>query len=85
MHAPVVRRLVAALITIGGAAYPVGYLLWSVLIPFHGIARSRTIAEWTVWIPFGGAVIVAMWVLTGALAWSLATRRSRPRAVAPLS
>jgi hypothetical protein len=62
------RRAVVALITIGGAGYPLGYLLWSALIPFHGIARGRTIAEWLVWFPFGGAAIVAMWLLAAAVA-----------------
>jgi hypothetical protein len=62
------RRAIVTLITLGGAGYPLGYLLWGALIPFHGIARGRAVAEWLVWIPFGGAAIVAMWVLTGALA-----------------
>jgi len=79
VHAAALRRLIVALITIGGAGYPAGYLLWSALIPFHGIARSRTVAEWAVWIPFGGAAIVAMWLLTGAVAWRLCRKRSRER------
>jgi hypothetical protein len=62
------RRTVVALITAGGAVYPFGYLLWSALIPFHGIARGKAVAEWTVWIPFGGAATVALWLLTAALA-----------------
>jgi hypothetical protein len=62
------RRAIVGLITAGGAGYPLGYLLWSALIPFHGIARGKTVAEWLVWIPFGGAAIVAMWLLAGALA-----------------
>ena len=78
VHGAALRRWIIALITIGGAGYPVGYLLWSVLIPFHGLARSRAIAEWLVWIPFGSAAIVAMWLLTGALAWRLLRRRSAP-------
>jgi hypothetical protein len=61
------RQVIVGLIT-AGALYPLGYLLWSALIPFQGIARGKTIAEWTVWIPFGGAAIVALWLLTGALA-----------------
>ena len=77
IHTAVLRRLVIALITVGGAGYPVGYLLWSALIPFYGIARGRSIAEWVFWIPFGSAAIVAMWLLTGALAWQLLARRSR--------
>lgn len=83
VHGAALRRLIIALITIGGAGYPVGYLLWSALIPFHGVARSRAIAEWVVWIPFGGAAIVAMWLLTGALAWRLIAGRSRERARRP--
>jgi len=78
VHAAALRRLIVALITIGGAGYPTGYLLWSALIPFYGIAPSRAVAEWVIWIPFGGAAIVAMWLLTGVLAWRLA--RTLPRA-----
>jgi hypothetical protein len=61
------RRAIVVLITAGGAGYPLGYLLWSALIPFHGIARGKAVAEW-LWIPFGGAAIIAMWLLAGALA-----------------
>jgi hypothetical protein len=63
------RRALIALLTVGGAGYPFGYLLWSALIPYYGIQTGKTIAEWLVWIPFGGAVIVATWwlaVLVGA-------------------
>ena len=83
VRAATLRRLIIALITIGGAVYPTGYLLWSALIPFHGIARGKRIAEWLIWIPFGGAAIVAMWLLTGAIAWTLITRRSRGRRPQP--
>jgi hypothetical protein len=62
------RRAVVALITTGGAIYPLGYLLWSALIPFRGVDGSRTIVKWLVWIPFGGAAIAALWLLTCALA-----------------
>ena len=62
------RQAIVVLITAGGAGYPLGYLLWSALIPFHGIARGKAVAEWLVWIPFGSAAILAMWLLTGALA-----------------
>jgi hypothetical protein len=62
------RRWIIALITIGGAGYPLGYLLWSALIPFYGIAPGRRVAELAVWIPFGGAAIVAMWLLTAVVA-----------------
>ena len=65
---PTLRRAVVFLVTVGGAVYPLGYLLWSALIPFQGVARGKTIAEWLVWIPFGGAAIVALWLLSGALA-----------------
>jgi len=74
VHAAALRRLIVALITIGGAGYPAGYLLWSALIPFLGIGRSKAIAEWMIWIPFGSAAILAMWLLTGALAWRLIAR-----------
>ena len=72
------RRAIVVLITAGGALYPLGYLVWSALIPFHGIARGKAVAEWTVWIPFGGAAIVALWLLTGALAVQCA-RAARAR------
>jgi hypothetical protein len=75
LHAAPIGRWIVALIAIGGAVYPVGYLLWSALIPFYGIAPSRRVVEWMVWIPFGGAAIVAMWLLTGALAWKLVVAR----------
>lgn len=63
------RRAIILLLTAGGAGYPFGYLLWSALIPYHGIQTGKTVAEWAVWIPFGGATIVAVWwlvVLLGA-------------------
>ena len=62
------RRAIVVLVTAGGAGYPLGYLVWSALIPFQGIARGKAVAEWLVWIPFGGAAIVAMWLLAAALA-----------------
>jgi hypothetical protein len=65
---PALRRAIVGLITVGGAGYPLGYLLWSALIPFQSIARGKAVAEWLVWIPFGGAAILAMWLLAGALA-----------------
>ena len=65
---PALRRTIVLLITAGGAGYPLGYLLWSGLIPFRGVERGKALVEWLVWIPFGGAAIVAMWLLTGALA-----------------
>lgn len=68
------RRTIVVLLTVGGAAYPVGYLVWSAMIPYVGIERGKAIAEWLVWIPFGGAAIVAMWLLTGALALGLVRR-----------
>jgi len=64
---PAPRRSIIALLTVGGAGYPLGYLLWSGLIPYHGLERGKTIAEWVVWIPFGGATIVALWWLAGLL------------------
>lgn len=68
------RRAIVLLVTIGGAGYPVGYLVWSALIPFQGIEAGKGVAEWLIWIPFGGAAIVAMWLLTGALAVALVRR-----------
>jgi hypothetical protein len=62
------RRAIIALLTVGGAVYPIGYLVWSALIPYRGIAGSKALAEWLVWIPFGGASIVAVWWLVALLA-----------------
>lgn len=77
------RRTVVLLITAGGAGYPLGYLLWSALIPFHGIARGKAVAEWLVWIPFGGTAIIAIWLLTGALAVQCLRSVRRPGVTAP--
>ena len=62
------RRAIVVLVTVGGAGYPLGYLLWSVLIPFRGIEGGKRVAEWLVWIPLGGAAIVALWLLVAAVA-----------------
>ena len=77
------RRAIVLLITVGGAGYPLGYLLWSALIPFHGIARGKAVAEWLVWIPFGGAAIVAIWLLAVALAVQCLRSMRRPGVTAP--
>jgi len=69
-------RAIVVLVTVGGALYPAGYLLWSGLIPFYGVDTGRRVAEWLVWIPFGGASIVAVWLLTAALAARLLRRRA---------
>jgi hypothetical protein len=61
------RRAIIALLTVGGAGYPVGYLAWSALIPAYGPERSKAIAEWLVWVPFGTATIVALWALVGCV------------------
>jgi len=64
------RRALIFLLTVGGVGYPLGYLIWSALIPAYGVERSKAIAEWLVWIPFGGATILGLlWLagLTGAL------------------
>ena len=62
------RRVIIALLTTGGAGYPVGYLVWSALIPSYGMDSAKTIAEWLVWIPFGSAAIVALWWLAALIA-----------------
>jgi hypothetical protein len=74
------RRVIVGLITAGGALYPLGYLVWSALIPFQGIAGGKAVAERLIWIPFGSAAIVAMWLLAGALAVQCA-RSARARRV----
>jgi hypothetical protein len=68
------RGVIIALLTTGGAGYPLGYLLWAGLIPLYGIERGKTIAEWCVWIPFGGATILALWWLAGLVAVRLVRR-----------
>jgi len=72
--APLARRAIIALLTIGGAGYPLGYLLWGALIPHYGLDRSKALAEWLVWIPFGGATIVAVWWLAAVLGLHLVRR-----------
>ena len=62
------RRAIVTLLTAGGTGYPLGYLVWSALIPYYGIERGKTLAEWLCWIPFGGATILAMWWLAGLVA-----------------
>ena len=68
------RRALLVLLTVGGAGYPFGYLLWSALIPYHGVQAGKTVAEWVVWIPFGGATIVATWWLVALLGARLVRR-----------
>ena len=51
-----------------GALYPFGYLAAPAFIIPLGLERGKEVAEILFWIPFGGAVIVAMWVLAGWLA-----------------
>jgi hypothetical protein len=61
------RAVLIGLLTVGGAGYPLGYLLWSSLIPVVGLERGKAIAEWLVWIPFGGTTIVALWWLAAVV------------------
>jgi len=61
------RRALIAVLTVGGAGYPFGYLLWSALIPYRGIPAGKALAEWLIWIPFGGATIVAVWWLAAVV------------------
>lgn len=68
------RPVIITLLTLGGAGYPLGYLLWAALIPYVGLERGKAIAEWLFWIPFGGATIVALWWLAGVVALRLARR-----------
>jgi hypothetical protein len=80
---PALRRAIILLVTVGGAVYPLGYLLWSGLIPFRGVAGGKAVAEWLVWIPFGSAAIVAMWLLTGAVAIRVIQSAEQRNRVAP--
>jgi hypothetical protein len=67
------RVLVLAL-TLGGVGYPIGYLLWSLLIPAWGVERSKTLVEWLVWVPFGGATIGGLLGLLAVIAARMAGR-----------
>ncbi len=58
-----------------GVLYPVGYLAAPAFIIPLGLERGKQVAEYLFWIPFGGAVIVAMWVLAGWLAREMWRRR----------
>jgi len=73
-RSPVVRRTLILLLTIGGVGYPLGYLVWSALIPAYGVERSKAIAEYLLWIPFGGATIVALSWLAALTAARVARR-----------
>jgi len=68
------RRVIILLLTVGGAGYPFGYLLWSALIPYYGIQTGKAVAEWVVWIPFGGATIVGAWWLVALVGARLVRR-----------
>jgi hypothetical protein len=68
------RQLMVLLLTAGGAGYPLGYLLWSGLIPYYGVEPGKAVAEWLVWIPFGGASIVALWWLAALVAVRMVRR-----------
>lgn len=73
-RSPGARRALVLLLTVGGVGYPLGYLIWSALIPAYGVERSKAIAEWLVWIPFGGATIVALLWLAALTAARLVRR-----------
>ena len=68
------RRALIAMLTVGGAGYPLGYLVWAALIPFRGVEDGKRLAEWLVWIPFGGTTIIAMWLLVAVLVMQMARR-----------
>ena len=74
VHSVGAQRAIILLLTVGGAAYPFGYLLWSALIPYYGIQTGKAVAEWVVWIPFGGATIVAAWWLVALVGVRLVRR-----------
>ena len=62
------RRALVLLLTLGGVGYPLGYLLWSALIPSVGVERGKAVAEWLFWLPFGGAAIAALLWLSALIA-----------------
>ncbi len=74
VRADAARRTLVALLTAGGAGYPLGYLLWSGLIPYQGVAPARTTVEWLIWIPFGGASLAAAWWLAALVGWRVLRR-----------
>jgi hypothetical protein len=71
---PGVRCGLLLALTLGGVGYPLGYLLWSALIPAFGVERSKALVEGLVWIPFGGATIVALFGLLAVIAARLVGR-----------
>lgn len=68
------RRALLLLLTLGGIGYPLGYLLWSVLIPTLGIERGKALAERLLWLPFGGATILGLAWLSALIAVRMARR-----------
>src|SRR5258708_38861093 len=52
------RRTLIVLLTVGGVGDPLGYLIWSALIPSYGVERSKAIAEWLRGVSFGGGAII---------------------------
>jgi hypothetical protein len=68
------RRVLVLLLTLGGVGYPLGYLLWSLLIPGFGVERGKAVAEWLLWLPFGGVAIVALVWLSALIAVRMVRR-----------
>jgi hypothetical protein len=68
------RRALVLLLTLGGVGYPLGYLLWSLLIPPFGVERGKAVAEWLLWLPFGGVTIVALVWLSALIAVRMVRR-----------
>jgi hypothetical protein len=68
------RRVLVLLLTLGGVGYPLGYLLWSALIPAFGVERGKAVAEWLLWLPFGGVTIAALLWLSALIAMRMARR-----------
>jgi hypothetical protein len=68
------RRALVLLLTLGGVGYPLGYLLWSLLIPRFGVERAKVVAEWLLWLPFGGVAIVGLVWLSALIAVRMVRR-----------
>ena len=68
------ERALVLLLTLGGVGYPLGYLLWSLLIPRFGVERAKVVAEWLLWLPFGGVAIVALVWLSALIAVRMVRR-----------
>ncbi len=71
------RRALSVLVTVGGFGFPMGYLLWSALMPLVGVGPARTVSAVGVLIPFGGALLVSVWGVTVLAGRDVVAARAR--------